>query len=202
MPEKITDTLLVVENFKSDGVEYLAGDRVPTRHRAIRRIAASSPQFFAMEYGTEPLDLEWLASIEAEAEGRYEAVKRLKEAEKERGERALRQELKEQANLNSSAASRSRRGRASGASSKYARSVSARSSNGRSHSQVICDLDSTSKQGEIQGNERGKEARSEGGDRRGGRRTAPGVSEEDRPGSAHGEARRDRPARGSSPRRG
>jgi hypothetical protein len=96
MPELVTDTLLVVESFKSDGVEYLAGDRVPTRHRAIRRIAAASPQFFAMEYGTEPLDLRWLASIEAEAEGRYEAVKRLREAEKGQRERALREELKSQ----------------------------------------------------------------------------------------------------------
>jgi hypothetical protein len=96
MPQRIEDTLLVVESFKSDGVEYVAGDRVPTRHRSIRRIAAASPQFFAMEYGTEPLDLHWLASIEAEAEGRYEAVKRRREAEKGQRERALREELKSQ----------------------------------------------------------------------------------------------------------
>jgi hypothetical protein len=96
MPQRIEDTLLVVVPFESNGVNYLAGDRVPTRHRAIRRIAAASPQLFAMEYGTEPLDLEWLASIEAEAEGRYEAAKRQREAEKREGERALRQELKEQ----------------------------------------------------------------------------------------------------------
>jgi hypothetical protein len=96
VPELITDTLLVIENFTHDGVRYVAGDRVPTRHRAIRRIAASSPQFFAMEYSTEPLDLHWLASLEAEAEERYEAVKRLREAEKGQRERALRQELKDQ----------------------------------------------------------------------------------------------------------
>src|SRR5215208_898585 len=96
MPQRIEDTLLVVAPFKSNDVEYRAGDRVPTRHRAIRRIAAASPELFAMEYGTEPLDLEWLASVEAEAEGRYEAVKRHREAEKREGERALRQEFKEQ----------------------------------------------------------------------------------------------------------
>jgi hypothetical protein len=96
MPQLVTDTLLVVESFKSDGVEYVAGDRVPTRHRAIRRIAAASPHLFAMEYSTEPLDLEWLASIEAAAEGRYEAVKRLREVKKGQRERALRDELKEQ----------------------------------------------------------------------------------------------------------
>jgi hypothetical protein len=96
MPQRIEDTLLVVESFKSDGVEYLAGDRVPTRHRAIRRIAAERPELFAMEWSTDPLDLQWLASIEAAAEGRYEAVKRLREAKKGQRERALREELKEQ----------------------------------------------------------------------------------------------------------
>jgi hypothetical protein len=96
MPELVTDTLLVIENFKHDGVEYRVGDRVPTRHRAIRRIAALRPQFFAQEYASEPLDLDWLASIEAEAEERYEAVKRLHGAEKAQRERALRQELEDQ----------------------------------------------------------------------------------------------------------
>jgi hypothetical protein len=96
MPRLIEDTILVIESFKQDGVEYLAGDRVPTRHRAIRRIAAASPHLFAMEYSTEPLDLEWLASIEADAEGRYEDVKRLREAKKGQRERALREELKSQ----------------------------------------------------------------------------------------------------------
>jgi hypothetical protein len=81
--QRVEDTLLVVESFKSDGVEYLAGDRVPTRHRAIRRIAAQRPDFFAMEWSTEPLDLEWLASIEAE--GRYEAVEHLREGRRTAG---------------------------------------------------------------------------------------------------------------------
>jgi hypothetical protein len=40
MPEKIEETLLVVEGFKDRGTEYWPGDRVPVRHRAIRRIAA------------------------------------------------------------------------------------------------------------------------------------------------------------------
>jgi hypothetical protein len=96
MPEKITDTLLVVESFEQNGVEYRAGDRVPTRHRAIRRIAAQRPELFVMEYETEPLDLHWLASIEAEAEGRYEAVLARREAEKAQAKRALREELKSQ----------------------------------------------------------------------------------------------------------
>jgi hypothetical protein len=82
------------ESFKHDGTEYVAGDRVPVRHRAIRRIAAQSPQFFRMEFATADLDLEWLASLEVDAEGRYEAVKRRREGEKDRRERALRDELK------------------------------------------------------------------------------------------------------------
>ena len=96
MSERIEDTLLVVAPFERGGVEYRAGDRVPVRHRAVRRIAAEHPEFFVMEYATEPLDLEWLAGLEADAEARYEAVRRLREAEKERSERAVRQELRDQ----------------------------------------------------------------------------------------------------------
>jgi hypothetical protein len=96
MPQRIEDSLLIVERFKSDGVEYQPGDRVPVRHRAIRRIAAQNPQFFRMEFETAELDLEWLAGIEAGSEARYEAVKRHRAGEKDRQERALRDELKEQ----------------------------------------------------------------------------------------------------------
>jgi hypothetical protein len=95
-PQRVTDTLLVLESFKHEGVEYRRGDRVPTRHRAIRRIAAASPHLFAMEFATEPLDLAWLAGLEADAEARYQAVKRIRDGEAERRERALRQELRDQ----------------------------------------------------------------------------------------------------------
>jgi hypothetical protein len=93
LPELITETLLVVAGFRHDGVDYLRGDRVPVRHRAIRRIAAASPHFFAMEYAPEDLDLEWLAALEVEAEERYEAQKRLDEERKARQKRAIREEL-------------------------------------------------------------------------------------------------------------
>ena len=96
MPQRIEDTLLIVAPFKRDGVEYQVGDRVPVRHRAIRRIAAERPEFFAMEYASEDLDLEWLAGLEADAEARYQAVKRIRDGEAERRERALRQELEDQ----------------------------------------------------------------------------------------------------------
>jgi hypothetical protein len=96
MPELITETLLVTAAFKHDGVEYFPGDRVPVRHRAIRRIAAESPHLFAMEYAPEDLDLEWLASLEVEAEARYRTAKQAREAQKERQKRALREELNSQ----------------------------------------------------------------------------------------------------------
>jgi hypothetical protein len=57
---------------------------------------AERPEFFAMEYATEPLDLDWLASLDGDAEERYEAVKRLREGQEERRKRALREELEEQ----------------------------------------------------------------------------------------------------------
>jgi hypothetical protein len=96
MPELITETLLVTTAFKHDGVEYFRGDRVPVRHRAIRRIAAEHPNWFAMEFAPEDLDLQWLAAIEVEAEAKYRTAKQAREAEKERQKRALRQELESQ----------------------------------------------------------------------------------------------------------
>jgi hypothetical protein len=97
MPERITDTLLVVESFKDrSGTEYLPGDRVPIRHRNIRRLAAEQPELFVMEFATEPVDLEWLAELEVKYEEKYRVVKQARDGEKDRRERALRDELKEQ----------------------------------------------------------------------------------------------------------
>ena len=97
MSQRIEDTLLVVQPFQGrNGTEYVPGDRLPIRHRWVRRVAAEQPEFFVMEFATEPLDLQWLASLEADAEARYETVKRLREAEKAQRKRALRRELKEQ----------------------------------------------------------------------------------------------------------
>jgi hypothetical protein len=95
-PELVIDTLLVVEPFRSGEVDYRAGDRVPTRHRAIRRIAAAHPEWFRMEYATAELDLKWFASLEAGFEEKYQAAKRARDGQEERRERALRQEMKEQ----------------------------------------------------------------------------------------------------------
>jgi hypothetical protein len=96
MPELITETLLIVTPFKHRGTAYERGDRVPIRHRAIRRLAAERPEWFAMEYAPEPVDLEWLASLEAGFEAKYDAVRRAREEAKVRQERALRAELREQ----------------------------------------------------------------------------------------------------------
>jgi hypothetical protein len=96
MPELITETLLVTTAFKHDGVNYFRGDRVPVRHRAIRRLAAQHPSWFAQEFAPEDLDLEWLAAIETEAEERYRAAKHAREEQKARQKRALRHELEGQ----------------------------------------------------------------------------------------------------------
>jgi hypothetical protein len=95
-PQRIEDTLLVIEGFKFDGLEYRAGDRVPVQHRSIRRLAAEHPGWFCMEYETTDIDLEWLARVEAEYEATYQDSKRFRDGAKERQERALREELKEQ----------------------------------------------------------------------------------------------------------
>ena len=96
MPELITETLLITTPFKHQGTDYEPGDRVPIRHRAIRRLAAERPEFFRMEYAPEEVDLGWLAKLEVEYEERYRAVKREREEAKVRHERAQREELKSQ----------------------------------------------------------------------------------------------------------
>jgi hypothetical protein len=92
----ITETLLVTAPFKDRGVEYLRGDRVPIRHRRIRQVARDHPELFAMEFAPEPVDPEWLANLDLEYEERYRQVKRGREEQKVRQQRALRQELESQ----------------------------------------------------------------------------------------------------------
>jgi hypothetical protein len=93
LPQLISETLLVVAPFKDRGADYLPGDRVPIRHRRIRQIVAGNPQWFAMEYSVEPVDLKWLAGLEAEFESKYRELKQAREEEKTRRKRALRREL-------------------------------------------------------------------------------------------------------------
>lgn len=96
MPELITETLLVAEPFTSGGMEYVRGDRLPVRHRWVRRVAREHPDWFRAEFAPEDVDLHWLDSLEDEAELRYQAVIRAREEAKARGERALCEELKQQ----------------------------------------------------------------------------------------------------------
>jgi hypothetical protein len=96
MPELITETVLVFEPFKHGDMDYERGDRLPVRHRWVRRAAREHPEWFRMEYAFEDVDLVWLDSLEDESEQRYQAVLRAREAEKERRERALKAELAEQ----------------------------------------------------------------------------------------------------------
>ena len=49
-----------------------------------------------MGFAPEPVDLEWVASIEDDSEERYKALLRAREAEKARQAQALRDELKAQ----------------------------------------------------------------------------------------------------------
>jgi hypothetical protein len=96
MPELITETLLVVERFKHKGEEYDRGDRLPVRHRWVRRVAAEHPDWFRAEYAPEDVDRHWLASLEDDSEARYQAVLRAREEGKARHERAQRDEPAEQ----------------------------------------------------------------------------------------------------------
>jgi hypothetical protein len=76
MPELIPVTLLVVERFKHKGEEYDRGDRLPLRHRRVRRVASENPELSRIEYAPEDVDLHWLASLEGDSEERYKAVLR------------------------------------------------------------------------------------------------------------------------------
>jgi hypothetical protein len=96
MPELITEALLVTTPFVHAGEQYERDDRLPVRHRWVRRLARQHPDWFRMEYAPEDVDLRWLDSIEDESEVRYHAVLAAREAEKARRERALKAELVEQ----------------------------------------------------------------------------------------------------------
>ena len=57
MPELITETLLVAEPFTSGGMEYVRGDRLPVRHRWVRRVAREHLDWFRAEFAPEDVDL-------------------------------------------------------------------------------------------------------------------------------------------------
>ncbi len=98
MPAKIEETLLVLEAFKDplSGVEYRPGDRVQLRNRGVRGVALKHPDWFAVEYASEPVDPAWLREIDERFEAEYVEAKRSRSERKARAERALRDELKHQ----------------------------------------------------------------------------------------------------------
>jgi hypothetical protein len=95
-PLRVEESLFVVVEFKDQGVEYRPGDRAKIRHRSIRLLALANPDWFRMEYETAPVDLDWLRELEARAEEDFRAAKRAIDGRKAAGERALRDELKQQ----------------------------------------------------------------------------------------------------------
>jgi hypothetical protein len=91
--------LLVVEGFRdSAGMEWRPGDRAPLARRAVREAAARNPDWFMVEFSTEPLDpaADWFRELAAQHERRYEELKLLREGAEERRQQALREEMAQQ----------------------------------------------------------------------------------------------------------
>jgi hypothetical protein len=97
MPERIGTSLLVLQPFKSpDGFEWREGDRAPLHQRTVRRAALEHPDWFAVEFETAPVDLDWLRELDAKYEADLDALKRRRGEQKAREERALREEYETQ----------------------------------------------------------------------------------------------------------
>ena len=96
MADLIEHTLLVVEAFKSEGVEYRAGDRVPLRQRRIRRVALERPEFFRQEYATVPVDVARLAELDRAYDDAYDEALRIHGTAESRRKEAERAELEAQ----------------------------------------------------------------------------------------------------------
>lgn len=95
--KRIESTLLVTTAFKDTaGVQYGPGDRAQIAHRSVRRVALAHPDWFVMERETEPVDLDWLRAVDAQHEAELEVELRRRGTAKERRQRRLRDELREQ----------------------------------------------------------------------------------------------------------
>jgi hypothetical protein len=97
MPERVESTLLVVEDFRdAAGTDWRIGDRASLHHRHVREAALANPEWFAMEFATDPVDGEWLRELTVRYDAEYLEVKRGREGRKASKEKALLAELKEQ----------------------------------------------------------------------------------------------------------
>jgi hypothetical protein len=95
----IETTLLVVEGYRdSSGFDWKPGDRAPLARRAVREAAAANPEWFVVEFGTEPFDpaADWFRQLGETYEQRYEKVKRHRDGAEQRRQQALRAEMKAQ----------------------------------------------------------------------------------------------------------
>ena len=98
MPAWIEETLLVLEAFNDprSGFEYRRGDRVQLRHRSVRETALTHPDWFAVEYPPEPVDVDWLREVDERFEAEFDVAMQARSKQKEQKERALRHELEHQ----------------------------------------------------------------------------------------------------------
>jgi Skp family chaperone for outer membrane proteins len=96
-PRRIESTLLVVESFTDQGgTEWRSGDRASLGYRNVRRAAREHPEWFRMEFETLPVDLEWLADLDAKYDADYQQAKRVREEAEARRQRAIREEFEAQ----------------------------------------------------------------------------------------------------------
>jgi hypothetical protein len=96
-PRRIETSLLVVESFTDQGgTEWRSGDRASLGYRNVRRAAREHPERFRMEFETLPVDLEWLAELDARYDADYQQAKRGREEAEARRQRAIREEFEAQ----------------------------------------------------------------------------------------------------------
>jgi hypothetical protein len=99
MADLIESSLLVVADFRdSAGTAWRTGDRAPLACRAIREAARAHPDWFLVEFSTEPFDAQadWFREVEDRFQAQYEEAKRYRDGAEERRQRALREELRTQ----------------------------------------------------------------------------------------------------------
>jgi hypothetical protein len=98
-PARVETSLLVVQGFRDgSGFQWRAGDRAPLARRDVREAAAANPQWFVVEFSTEPFDpaADWFRQIGETYEARYAEAKRERDGAAERRQQELREELKQQ----------------------------------------------------------------------------------------------------------
>jgi hypothetical protein len=99
MPARVETSLLVVQGFRDgSGFQWHAGDRASLARRDVREAAAANPQWFVVEFSTEPLDptADWFRQVVERYEARCAEAKRERDGAAERQQQELREELKQQ----------------------------------------------------------------------------------------------------------